>query len=440
MKTKQGSEFLYDSQEERIVGVKDPSGSERILNFNQINTKAVSRMIGISAAGDSTGNITRCGKIQVDAPFSRVRFRLHRETNAPATNFKMVAAVTETAAIDTPSNLSHPVDAGVAYPALRSSVGAPGWATVTVGGVATFDWPGTASADNPIELVTDWIDLASIARKDGDGYLIMLRLEHDSGANGAIGVANIQRWLEAEGQSWFKVNQWGAITSGNGVTDLTTTFAALGSISLFVSVEVDYDVPATTVLGIGDSNLENSNLLSMAGYGTWGLQACAKISSPRHPVTWVNAGNAGKTSTVYSANGVKEILQLKPGVVIYASGTSNERNLTRPVLNAEKANLKKILDAAQQVGAKVIAYGALPQLYSAAEDALRLEMHAYCKSLHNMGALRFISFEALLGTGAVPNRMKPNMNTGDLTHVSNLAEALMADITAPEVLTERKYQ
>jgi len=398
-------------------------------------TASAKRMAGLTHGTDSTTTTGRCSKWEAEAPFSRVRFRIYAE-GAASTNYKMVAAVTETAE-NTTAKLSHPHVAGTPYSALRSELGAPGWATVTVGGVANFDFPGSGAADAPKELVTDWVELKSIARADGYTLpLLMMRAQHDGTANGPwSSTGGWDTWAsEASGETWYRVNQHCTISGGGHIDDLTKT-AVLANTALWCVPEFDYDVPAYTVMGVGDSNLENHGGNALGGtYGTWGLQACAAISSQQRPVSWFNCGRAGGTSSIFVPNGVTEILRVAPAVVVYGAFTPNDSTISAIKIDAMKSRLASIMAACNSVGAKLIVYTGIPKTgYTAQLDAFRLSLTAHVAALASKGLLAHVDFEQILGAGTTPNAFGAGMDTGDGLHVSRAAAVLMAAKISPVI-------
>lgn len=422
-----------------VMGKADPVtgmlGNQTVGNKVIVTPKkmACSSRLGGLTVGGVVGTTTNLAlKTEAEAPFSRVRFRLYSEAG-PATNFKIAACVTETAANDTANNRSQPVVGGVAYPAAQSAVGEPGWQIGSVAGVTNFDWPGTGTTDAPKELVTDWFDLPSVPRADGGTRpLVMFRLEHDGVANGNIGSVSNVEWaaISGSGYSWYRIHQAPNISGGGSVTDLTKTAASLGTVFPWCAVEFDYSVPCATVMGIGDSNMETAGNASVGKMGTWGWQAAALLSTTYRPVTFFNAGRAGGSALLYSKNGVNEIASVKPKAVLYAAGTSNDAPMTANKLALWKARLSAIMTACDDVGAALIVYGPFPCGGSyLTTDSYRLEMISYCTSLAANGLFEYVNTE-FLGTGATPNVLAA-ANTVDNTHLSNSAEVTLAALFAP---------
>lgn len=394
----------------------------------QRKTTAIIRPIGLTQASAYSSSTDLSIKMEAEAPFSRVRLHFCSEAGA-ATNFKLAACVTETAATNTGNAASQPVVGGTAYPAVQSEIGAPGWQIGTVGGVSNFDWPGLGSANAPKRLSTDWFDICNIPRADGGARpLFMFRLEHDSSANGNIGSGSTATWETlGPGNPWYRVFQTPNISGGGSVTDLTKLGYAGGSTGAWVEVEFQYNTPALTVLGIGDSNLENAGTNSFAKFATWGWMGTAGASTVTMPLAWVNAGSAGAGNAVYAGNGFSEIARIKPEVVVYAAGTSNDVPITALILERWKSRLARTIYEAQQVGARVIAYGPLPGIaYTAPYEVFRLAMRKHCIDMSANGAIDYLDFESLLGTGASPNRLAAGMTADGGTHVSNAAEIAMA--------------
>lgn len=412
-------------------------------------TNAAWRPMGISVAGSFTSTTTLSIKAEAEAPFIRVRFRFYSEYGA-ATNFKFAAGATETALISPATTLAkscQPVVGDTVYNAVQSAIGEPGWQIGAVAGVTNFNWPGAGSIGYPKELVTDWLEIPSVPRADGGSRpLILMRLEHDASANGGISSGSISAWTAGQNTAteWYRVLQAPNISGGGAVTDLTKNLAgSMGTVAVWCAVEFDYNRPAMTVLGIGDSNLDQGGTHSQFIFGTWGHRACAMVSTHNYPVVWFNCGLAGAANSLYSTNGLVELARVAPSLVVYAAGTSNDNPMTAAKLNQWKIQLAKTLAACTAANIPLCVYGPLPGInYQAEDEVFRVEMRKHCIEMANAGLFDYLDFELLLGTMESPNRLAPTMtaveNDGSRgTHVSNLAESLMAMELARVI---RKYQ
>jgi hypothetical protein len=436
-------QLLFDAAG-NCVGIQ-PGGASTPAIFGQTATEkaattalvstpwnAVWRLGGMSAATVSTTTSDRGLKVEAEAPFSRVRLRLYSEGGA-ATNFQALAAVTETASISSAAELSQPVVGSVTYNALRASDGAPGWAAMSVAGATTFDWPGVASADNPKELVTDWVNLRSVARADGGSRpLVMFRVQHNGTADGDWAGFTVTPWYtDGPAQQWYRLWQPHTISGGGGVTDPTKTASSLATSSLWCAVEFDYDSPAATVLGVGDSQQENSGGYATGTFGVWGHQACAAVSSMSRPVQFFNAARAGGTPSVYLPPGLQLIASMSPKVVFYQPISSNSGAVTAARVAAAMGEIAQIRAACAAVKSTLVLVTGIPFSSSAtadaAADALRLQLTTHSATLAARGLCQHLDFEALLGTGASPNRIKAEFGAdAGPTHITPAGQTLMA--------------
>ena len=389
-------------------------------------TTGALRPIGVMGSFSASSATNFAGRFEAETTFSRVRFRIY--SKVAATNFKMVAAATETDAI-TGAPLSSPVSGGTAYTALRADNVSPGWATVTTGGASQFDLvaaPTLAKAYS--ETITDWIDMRSIPRADGGTRpLIMWRLEHNGSTDGNWTRASaFDRWAsEAVGQPWYRVMR--CMTGTSVVTTLTSPLT-ITSNGIVVFPEFDYDVPVETWMSIGDSNTENGGGNATGSFGSWPFIAAYTLSTPTKPIQLVNAGVAGGTSTEYSGNGVNEILRVKPDKVFYAPTTPNDAPYTAATAAVETMRLAAVRDACWQVGARLFVVSGIPNstVAGSATDAYRLQLSTYADTLAAQGGCVHVNLESVLGTGASPNRIKAEYNAGDNIHINAAGNADMA--------------
>lgn len=389
-------------------------------------TTGAIRPIGVMGSFSASSATNFGGRFEAETTFSRVRFRIY--SKVAATNFKMVAAVTESDAI-TGAPLSSPVVSSTAYTALRADNVSPGWATVTKASLSTFDLDAAPTLTKAYsETVTDWIDMLSITRADGGTRpLIMWRLEHNGSTDGNWTRASaFDRWAsEAVGQPWYRVMR--CMTGTSVVTTLSNALT-ITSNGIVVFPEFDYDVPVETWMSIGDSNTENGGGYATGSFGSWPFIAAYTLSAPSKPIQLVNAGVAGGTSTEFSGNGVDEILRVKPDKVFYAPTTPNDAPYTAATAAVETMRLAAVRDACWQVGARLFVVSGIPNstVAGAGQDAYRLQLSTYADTLAAQGGCVHINLESLLGTGASPNRIKAEYNAGDNIHINAAGNAAMA--------------
>ncbi len=397
-------------------------------------TSAVARLGGLSVASVSATDVTRGLKLEAEAPFSRVRVRLYSEGGA-ATNFRVAVGATETMATDSANNLSQLVVGGAVYNAARASDGAPGWVLGAVGGSTTFDWPGVAAADLPKELVTDWIDCRSVPRADGGSRpALSIRVQHAGSTNGDWAGFNCSAWTAGvAGYPWARGFVAYSVT-GSGVTDLTLTTGSIATSVVWIGVEFDYDTPARTVMGIGDSHFEQHGGTAVGLHGTWLFQACAAASSTARPVQLFNAGRSGGGAALFTANGLAELARVRPHTVVYLPISSNDGVPTAATVRAAQSRIASVRAACADVGARLILLTGIPmtssQTADAATDALRLSITSHCAGMAAASVATHVDMEDILGIGASPNRIKAELQA-DAVHFNQAAAELMAARMAP---------
>lgn len=431
-------------------GAFTPFAGVRAFSQNAQQT-AVGRLVGHTTPTPSSLVGTRCLKMEAEGAFDSVRLHLyHRETNS-ATVFKALVAATETAALTSAAVSGQPTVAGAQTAALRSALGAPGWASVTFGGASSGDL-AAATAYAPTVLSSDWIELPSVARVAGETStrpLLMVRVFHDGAANGAWNAcggftadtdADKTAWENAGPRAsggnahpspWWREYQFNTITTTDGVTTPATNVpsATLQGAGMWVAVEFGYRNRAISVMGVGDSLTEGT--ISYGSFGSWGLRGCMLASSPSRPVSFFNAGISGQTSNTYVTAAETAVPIMKPTHVVYELMSPNDQAavgaLTAIEAGVHMARLQRMVRLCKANGARLVVVGPFPNnAYTVGSDAFRLQVRAAAAAAAAAGsAFDYLDVEAVLGDGATPARYK-NGFAYDNTHPNNAAMDALA--------------
>lgn len=394
--------------------------------------------------GLSTLNVSYNVKVEAEADFDAVALVwVNRAGNAVNNNSALVG-VTETAATDTANNRSQVVIGGTAYTAVAAATSTLGWRNVTWnGGAATVN---LAAATIEVQYaVSDWIPLSSVPRADGGTRpLLMYRTHHDGSVDGAWGFrsgAGLANLRTPSSSARNRIIQLCDLT-GNAVST-PSTVGGLGTTMMEVFPIFRYRRPVLKVMGLGDSNTENSGLVA-AIFNNFLWRACADASTPDRPVVPLNMGCSSVGAANFWARGreilnagiIPDVLVVSPASVNdnYTSATSVDR-----LYETARARAVEALTFARAKGVKhIIWMPLLPynSISTAALDAKRADYNAFLASLPNLSRLSFSG----LGDGASPERwVAANNFNSDGVHPNEAAiESIMTPALAAELARIRK--
>ena len=371
------------------------------------------------------------------APFSRVRFHLfNADTTAASGTYRMLAAVSEKAP-DTPAtDIWQPIVGGANQTALRADVGSPGWAKVLFSTAETVALDQSASEFDLEMVSSDWLDLASIPRTDGDGYVLLLRYECLAGARstelGLVTATLPKKGYDValtNGKQWYEQHNAYVKSGASCVTDLTLLGSETrNTICLAVAVELEYDVPAVSILAHGDSlTAMNDGDIALYEFSSWIARAVMWASSESKIYRAVLIAEGGATYSEYSVTGYTALTQLTPDIFMHPVWSPNDGVPDATTMGIALANLNTAIKNAAAVGARVLAWGPLPNdNYDATADAYRLALIARVKAMAESTAA-FDYFDcSFMSDGATPERFISGLNT-DATHPNETGTQLMAE-------------
>lgn len=400
-------------------------------------TTAVHRLIGGTTPSSSALVGTRCLKLEAEAPFDVVRLHLyHRETNVP-TVFRALAAATESCSLASVAVAGQPTVTGAQTAALRSAVGAPGWARMLFAGANDGNFAGAGAAYLPAVLSSDYLDMPSVPRADGGTRpAAMFRVFHDGANTGAWNVAggfttdtdaDKTAWENTRIYPWFRESQCNTITTTDGVTTPSTNLASatLSNAGVWAAVEFGYRGRCMSVLGIG-SSLTEGGAASWGGFGSWGMRGCALASTVDRPVSWFQAGLAGRGSTDVLPAALAAIALHRPTHIVYELLNPNDQAAIGALTDNERAavlsRLQAVARAARLVGARLAVWSAIPNNgYVLASDQFRQLLNSAATAAAASGAYDFINLESAVSNGASPARFKTGM-AYDNTHWNNAGQ------------------
>jgi hypothetical protein len=302
---------------------------------------------------------------------------------------------------------------------LGAGASKPAWTPVTFADQGLAH--GLARAPIPGFLFSDWIAVPAPAEAGGLA-LLMTRTFIGPGGRGTPAPVGAERaWAGVSQGRLQQSYRWNGAQLGAAATPVVGA-------GFMVPACLQYDTaaPGVTVMGVGDSLMQGFHTIS--GLDGLGFQACAMVSTPQHPVQWCLQGRAGETAADYFHGFDAAMEWAQPGIVILQTWSRNSPPTTAAADDEWAATLAAI--------ARVKAAGAMPILMppwpnasmTAGIEPLRLEALRRARGMARTVAV--LDVEGLLGTGAFPNRLRPEFDSGDGVHPNDAAHAAVAKLLA----------
>jgi hypothetical protein len=279
----------------------------------------------------SGANQTYYLRQEAEAPFDQVRIRIWNTLSSVSGVFSAVVASTETALRDTAPNKFEPISGGTSYNSIVTS--GPGWRAMTFGGAATGG-PLAAGNATATYVESDWVSVPSVARADGSIRPLLLLRIYANGGTALANYSNMQVIGDRSDIDYSRVYDMGVFV-GDGVTTLTnepTNYfrTSASALSVLVSIEFKYSngVIATSILNGGDSvsgGVQSAGNLAGDGQDGWQQRAILGVSTPDAPLTFMNVGQSGQTSSTFMP-ALSALLNsgARPTYVVIPSGSRND--------------------------------------------------------------------------------------------------------------------
>ena len=303
------------------------------------------------------------------------------------------------------------------------------WRGVTFHNAATGQDPrrlalpgNTGPRNQPVLLMSDWIDIAGLPRRDGgEGALLLVRCFSRGRLRYASGGPPDPATKRAYHAAW---------SVGNGAAPPYAMDPAFRPDSVHACYGLQYAsaAPGITVIGIGDSIM--SSLKTTGTVSGYGFRACAELSSPALPASYFNEGYSGRKSVDFGADGPRAIALLRPQAALIQAWSENDP-WTVEAADASFAMGMRLIDAARQAGcvpilvtaAPVFAKGAKPEPFRQASNARVREMAR--------NGIAVLDLDTIWGTGDTPNAYRRQYDSGDITHPNDAACAAAAAVLVP---------
>jgi len=369
---------------------------------SSIITRGMATFVNAGTANAAPGWTSHI-RVAADADFTHVRLVIP--------NLEAAAVTLCTAAVAATANSTSKI----------TPTGA--WATVTVGGSATFTLPARVSAQEPSYTVSDWIRLDSIPRDDGGTLpLAMGRLFIPQASNATFsatgGLNSGFDALYPDALSFQTRQQVDGVTTPANLNSSTE-----GGTVAFHTLQFRSATPNCTVLGIGDSI--TSGFAGTVQQNNWGWRAVAALRAAGSRISWMNGGANGQNTTQYLARGKSLAAAMAPQIVVYAAFSPNEGAPNATLINTQWANVLEFLDWASTNRYVPVVTTPCPwDSLTAPQDAFRVTLRDRVLGLRALG-VDVIDFDAVTSNQASPARWNTGMGDGD-KHPIDAGYAAMA--------------
>ena len=271
-------------------------------------------------------------------------------------------------------------------------------------------------SERPVFAFSDWMPVAPLARRGrGFGSLLLVRTYSD------------RRVRISSGGSPDRVIgrlHAGFCADGN-LTRPPWTAPQRRAVNAFAVHGVQYVSPlaGATVVGIGDSIMTSS--CTTGQVSGFGIRACALVSTPQLPVSYVNEGYPGRDSIGFCSCGIWDIEHLEPQTALIQTWSGNEP-WTREMAELSFARAMSVVDMARRNRCVPILVTPAP-VFGTNPEA---EVHRQCNLARARAAAQhgdyLLDLDALWGTGATPNTYRPEYDWGDRMHPNDRACAAAA--------------
>lgn len=226
------------------------------------------------------------------------------------------------------------------------------WTNITVGGATSFNMNAAASAEQPTFTASDIIPCRCVKRKDGLGYLIMVRLYTPSSGN-TVGPRTSGTSDLSAADSLDKLGMQVGFWTGDGVTTPASFVRSTGALGCPVFVELFSSDITTPVLLISGDSIAGGQGGGDAGaptahqYGTY-----KQYANYRGWIAMCGAISGNKSPDFVQQGIDKYISQVRPRYAIVPPWSINDDDaLVAGVEQRILYNMVRWLDACYQVDA-----------------------------------------------------------------------------------------
>lgn len=267
---------------------------------------------------------------------------------------------------------------------------------------------------------SDWIKVSPMPRSDaGYGFLMLVRAYSKAGL-----CTPSLLWEQMPNQ---QINRAFASSHARGNASIAPWDFAPERDVVTASFGLQFVTrqPGATVVGIGDSIMSPPEGKSIP----YAMRACALVSRPDRPVSYVNNGRGGALFEDYLPSGAMTIKSLKPQIAVIQAFTSNDP-MTMDAADHAFEGAMRVAAVARAAGCEpIIATDSPEPQISAAAEAVRQHSLARVRGLASRG-YRVLDLDALWGAGGGSDGWKQGY-AGDRWHPANPASVAAAQVLAP---------
>ena len=365
-------------------------------------------------------NRTYAAAITLEAPFDLVRLAFVNDGPEPY-------VVTEVA-IAPATALDDGVSASGAWVQVTFNAQGRNWPPPSPDGPITHvAVPGTANPHLPSLAWSDWMRVSALPPDEGVLPWLMCRARFDGPACAALpGLPHTQSFNTTPAhrgrQSWGFQADADQVMAGGWLHGCQPHGAIIPHIGHSYA-----RARGATILCIGDS-LTNG-LGGLCPVSGWGMRASVALSAPHRPVSYVNSGWNGQSSSEFYRNGHALLAPDMPEIVCIATYSANDVFFGDGSQSNADAAFSRALELAHHVihgGGTPVLVTPMPWGGGAANDAIRQVILARVRSLA-AGGLAVLDFDRLLTNGLSPAGMRPEFDSGDGLHPNDAGYAVMAE-------------
>lgn len=293
--------------------------------------------------------------------------------------------------------------------------------------VLTLDRNPNGSPAMPHCAVSDWITTEPVKRIDGGaGALLMVRTY-------SRGQLPCVSWHPASGlHAGIKRDLRSYLFDGDRAADPGTIVPGpLAPQVAPFAVEYVGAIPGVTVIGIGDSIL--SSQCTSGRISGPGLRACAALSTPELPVSWINEAYAGRRSEHFHQNGIAAILLHRPQIALIQCWSGNDGESLADAQTAFDRSLL-VADVALRHDCTPVLLTAAPCLHGKPQvEASRAASNAQVRAMAARG-FHVLDLDQRWGTGSSPNAYQ-RQYWADSVHPNDRAAGALAEMDLVPLLS-----
>jgi hypothetical protein len=277
----------------------------------------------------------------------------------------------------------------------------------------------TGAAGQPVQLFSDWVNLAPLQRSDGFGALLLIRIY----VTGNLRFSSSGAPDPAIGRSF--ASSW---SPGNATVAPWSFLQNQYPFGVPFGLQYLASNPGFTVLGVGDSIM--SSLATTGGVSGFVTRACAMVSRPELPISTFNEGFAGRTTVDFMADGYSDITRLRPQIMVLQCFSYNDGGSLVAAQNAFERSIALAEHAGRNGCATVFCTAVPGGSYIPQQEPARVWSNNQVRALSAHG-LPILDLDLLWGNGTSPNSYQVQYDSGDHAHPNDLACGVAAQSLAP---------